>query len=68
MGRQKHLNFMLPVTIMVAVIITLTVAVCVKRTQEKMTQYSFDELAAKTRSVAVEFYEATGCCSAWQTV
>lgn len=50
---------MVPITVLVAVIIAFTVSCCVKRTHDKMTQYSFDELAAKTRSVAEDFYSAT---------
>lgn len=44
---------------LVALIIALTVSVCVKRTHDKMTQYSFDELAARTRAVVQDFYTAT---------
>ena len=59
MRKRQKLNFLLPVTLLVAAIIVLSVSVCVKRTHDKMTQYSFDELAAKTRSVADDFYNAT---------
>ena len=50
---------MVPVSLLVVVILAVTVTVCVKRTSDKMTQYSFDELADATKKVAAEFYDAT---------
>ena len=59
MRKRQNWNVLVLITVLVALIIALTVSVCVKRTHDKMTQYSFDELATKTRAVAQDFYTAT---------
>ena len=55
---KKKFAFMVPVSILVVVVLAATVFICVRRTSEKMTQYSFDELTDATKKVAREFYDA----------
>ena len=57
--KKKKFAFMLPVSILVVVLLAATVFICVRRTSEKMTQYSFDELTDATKKVAQQFYDAT---------
>lgn len=50
--RKKNIPFLLAATVVVALILTLSVTVCVKRTINKMTRYSFQELTESTKMLA----------------
>lgn len=57
--RRRNNIFLILLSVVVALVLTVTVLVCVRRTREKMNQYSFNELAALTQDVAKKFYDAT---------
>ena len=57
--RKRDGLFLVLLSVVVALVLAVTVLVCVRRTREKMNQYSFNELAALTQDVAKKFYDAT---------
>ena len=57
--RKRDGLFLVLLSVVVALVLAVTVLVCVRRTREKMNQYSFNELAALTQDVARKFYDAT---------
>lgn len=57
--QKQHNAFLITLSVVVALVIAVTVTVCVKRTTAKMNQYSFDELEMLTQDVAKQFYDAT---------
>ena len=55
--QKKRYAFMLTITVVMAVLLMLTVSLCVQQTSKKMTQYSFDELGVTTKRLAADFYD-----------
>lgn len=56
--RKKNAPFLLVATVVVALILTLSVTVCVKRTSDKMTKYSFQELTDSTKMLAEDIFQS----------
>lgn len=56
--RKKNGPFLIAATVVVAMILALSVTICIKRTSDKMTKYSFQELTDSTKMLAEDIRQS----------